>query len=782
MGALSRRIAALPIRHKLAALAIISSTLTLLLLLAATLILTREAAKESLGFQLEMTRPLITAALAAPLIERNYAALRETALEIVKSGPVRSLSVYTSDGIALVSEHGHRPAGHIEQRASIPLVESGLKLGSVEIVLTADPFAHLMDQLALAILLAMTGAAMLAFVFYQRLARLLSVRIEKLAAAAEALAAGDLNQRAPIEGEVEIRRLAQSFNHMAARLSEQIAALTAAETRQRELAEHEGRARARLEALFSSLGEGIAFTDASGRILLANAALRRIGEEELEPEGLTIEEWRRQAGLTPSTETDDNEPFASGGREMKSRDGREFIETSLAVAAAEAPGRLWLYEDVTERRRALRALDWLAEHDPLTGLANGRALERELAQRCAELGRRPDRLALVYLDLDDFKNINDSFGQAAGDAVLIRIGRHLAEALRRDALMARLRGDVFAIVAWVSNAEAAHEMIGRLRHRLAEMSLECEGQPLHPTASIGYALAPDHGSDAEALTVAADAALYRAKLDGRNRVRAFDPSLRAHGALRLSWKERLIEALERDLFELHYQGVWHADGRLSHAEALLRLHDGSREGPLIPPAAFIPHAEESGLIRQIDRLVFTKAIEAMKQHPRLEIAVNVSGRSVEDGDFAGFAAEALAAAQIPPERLIVEITETAAVGDLANARSFLSALRNLGCRIALDDFGAGYSSFSYLKHLRADLVKIDGQFVRNLHQDEENQIFVRAIAEAAALVSTGGAIAEFVEHEETARLLPRLGVRLMQGYWFDRPAPLAAFLERAFSH
>lgn len=772
----------LPFRLKLAALAIASALLSLTFLGVVMTALLGWTAQESMRQQNESVRPLLAAALTGPMIERNYATVREIAIALVQGQILREIVVYSTDGVRVAAEHGG-PERLFDVRNEIPLEESGIAFGRVAIRLSAGSLVELLRDLLWAMLASVVVSMLLALSLFRNWSNQMGRRIERLATTAQSLAAGHLDARAPDDTADEIGHLALSFNRMADEIQRQFDDLTTAATRHHQLAVAESDGRGRLEALFAALTEGIGFTDLCGRLQHVNPALRRIAHlpENLDPVGLLLADWQAHARLAPRENTahdDEILPFSlPNGRELCSPDGREYVETCLPVHAEDQLlGHLWIYDDVTERRRAQRDLAWLAERDALSGLLNRRALNRELERRLAELERRGGHLALIHIDLDDFKEINDSFGHAAGDAILLRVSNHLAEAMRKDASIARMGGDVFAVASWVDDEAAAQELARRLLQTLREMPISYAGRSLHLTASLGIGVAPQHGNTPELLAIAADGAMHRAKTDGRNHLRLFEPGVREQGILRLSWKERLIDALEKNLFELHYQGVWYPDGRLSHAEVLVRLRDG-QTGGLIPPGHFIPHAEHSGLIRALDRHIFTAATETLARQPGLKLAVNVSGRSVEAGGFAQFAASTLRAAGVDPARMIVEITETAAVGDLANARSFIAGLRELGCRLALDDFGAGYSSFAYLKHLRADLVKIDGQFVRGLAQERENQIFVRAIAEASHLIS-GVTIAEFVEDAATADLLPELGVSLMQGYWFDRPAPLNEFLAK----
>ncbi|MHB9103250.1 MAG: EAL domain-containing protein, partial [Sulfuricella sp.] len=265
---------------------------------------------------------------------------------------------------------------------------------------------------------------------------------------------------------------------------------------------------------------------------------------------------------------------------------------------------------------------------------------------------------------------------------------------------------------------------------------------------------------------------YQSKDAGKNTWRVYRPDLDMSRAMvtRLSWNERIGHALEDSLLRLHFQGVYRAqDGGLSHLEALVRMMDAETPGQIIMPGHFISFAEKSGKIQEIDRWVIRTSIELLASSPDIPpIAVNISGRSFDDPTLPRHIAEQLAHYQVQPRRLLVELTETAAVSDLHDAQRFIEALRQTGCTVCLDDFGTGFSSFAYLKHLDVDVLKIDGLFIRNLPNDHDNQLFVKAIVDVARGMRKT-TVAEFVEDGETLEMLKRFGVDLVQGYHLDRP-------------
>lgn len=782
MPALSAWFDRLPFRIKLAFLASASTLLALGFMATLTGALVWWAAGESARYQSHALKPLLSAALTGPMIEHDYASVQEVAHAIVARDGILELSVRTADGREVVR---HRASGATPPRLlvhsdTVTLQESGLDFGSVSLSFVPGPMVALLKGLIWAVLASALVSIGLASWVFRGWARHISRGLEHLANSASRLAAGDLAVRVNVPTQDEIGRLAGVFNQMAKDLQQQFAALGQAENEQRRHAAAEREQHSRLEALFGALTEGIVFTDTQDRILHANPAFAQLWK--LDPatrvDHADLDELFKHSQLRPSLAPNDLQLDRHGRdvvRELLRSDGREITETCLPVSPdGQLIGHLWIYEDITERRRNLREIAWLAERDPLTGLYNRRAFERELDRRLQERARHGGQLALMYLDLDEFKELNDSLGHAAGDAMLTRMAGELSAVVRQDEFLARLGGDEFGLISWCDDQQAALGMAERVLETIRRITLVFAEHTLRLTGSAGVALAPEHGTTAGELSTAADTAMYRAKASGRNAARVHLPEAPDTGWSRLDWNQRLYQALEQNQFELHFQGIWHADGRLSHAEALLRLHDNQRDDSLILPNQFITHAERSGIIRDVDRWVFEEVVRILAAHP-LKLAVNVSGRTVEAGGFVEFAREVLQRHGVDPSRLIVEITETAAVGDLVDARTFIAELRRLGCKIALDDFGSGYSSFAYLKHLRTDLVKIDGQFVHRIDQEVENQIFVRAIADAARLVS-GGTIAEFVEDEAAARILPSLGVTLMQGYCFDRPVALPAFL------
>lgn len=425
-------------------------------------------------------------------------------------------------------------------------------------------------------------------------------------------------------------------------------------------------------------------------------------------------------------------------------------------------------ELVQQRER----LTTLAERDALTGLYNRHHFDTGLARFFRDDARAGHKGAVLLFDLDEFKYVNDTFGHTAGDAMLLRVAGETRALMGDTETLCRLGGDEFAVFMPHATQEDAQALAERIVRAVAHTTVEVEGQALRLTTSLGVALCPEHGQTAEALVSHADVAMYQAKRMGKNRWNVYRPDHDAVQAMvaQLAWNERIEQALERNLLRLHFQGVYRtASGELSHLEALLRMVDEADPAQRITPDRFIGYAEKSGRILDIDRWVVRQSTALLAAHPELPaLAINISGRSFDDPDLPGFITTQLAACGVAPQRLLVELTETAAISDLRDAERFIVALRHAGCSLCLDDFGSGFASFAYLKHLKVDVLKIDGLFIRNLPRDRDNQVFVRSIIEVARGMGQH-TVAEFVEDEETLLLLREFGVDMVQGYYLDKP-------------
>ncbi|BCX89571.1 hypothetical protein MIN45_P1944 [Methylomarinovum tepidoasis] len=460
-----------------------------------------------------------------------------------------------------------------------------------------------------------------------------------------------------------------------------------------------------------------------------------------------------------------------------------WFHTRLGDSGSETPLILSIGLDITERKNAERRLSWLADHDPLTHLNNRRAFQSKLAALLdrATLERKP--FALLYFDLDQFKYVNDTCGHKTGDALLQIIANKLREVTRSEDILARLGGDEFALVVYDSNRDTAVHIAEKVFSALQAVDCQINGQPFKVTVSIGIALFPEHGRTLQDLLANADLAMYQAKEAGRSRIHVYTPDTEFHKRIQqqLYWKDQIEQALEEDRFVLYFQPILDIRrGTVSHYETLLRMIDP--DGQVLAPGLFIPMAEQLGLIQRLDRMVVDMALDVhrrlLAEGNPLTLSVNLSGHSMADEALQSHLQECLSANGVDANRLIFEITETAAVSNFASAQRLIKKIKDLGCHFALDDFGVGFSSFYYLMHLPVDYVKIDGSFVKNLENNLEDQTLVSALADIAKRLGKK-TVAEFVENEAILEYLREIGVDYAQGYHIGRPAPTITALPQS---
>ena len=428
-----------------------------------------------------------------------------------------------------------------------------------------------------------------------------------------------------------------------------------------------------------------------------------------------------------------------------------------------------LQRKIDEAARMSQELKHQATHDALTGLANRRNLEHALKRAEAS------NFALCIVDLDRFKLVNDTSGHGAGDALLVQIGRILTDAVRVDDTVVRLGGDEFAILLRDCTLEHAMTIADAIRERIEAHVFPWDDAIHRIGCSIGVKYFDAARSNGLDVMRDADAACYIAKQTGRNRVVLHDADsedvLRDRGDRK--WLQLVNRALDEDLFVLFSQDIISLnDTRRPAQEILLRLQDKGSDR-FIAPGSFMPAVERFGLNARVDQWVVTHVLRFAERHPQRQFWINLSGNSLGDERFIAWLLAELKAKQPAPGSINFEITETAVIGNLAQAAKFLAPVQALGCRIALDDFGTGLSSFSYLKSLPVDVLKIDGVFVRDILQDPINKKFVQAIIEIAHTMQIE-TVAEFVENEDVLAEVRALGANFAQGYAIGKPAPLEA--------
>ncbi|HEU0154357.1 MAG TPA: EAL domain-containing protein [Arenimonas sp.] len=466
--------------------------------------------------------------------------------------------------------------------------------------------------------------------------------------------------------------------------------------------------------------------------------------------------------------------------------GQEPFWATLSVSRimlAGQPHLLAVANDITELRVLSEELSYQATHDTLTGLLNRREFERALDATITALDAGAPHAALLYMDLDQFKLINDTSGHYAGDQLLAQLAGLFAGLLPRDAIVARLGGDEFAILLEKTDESRAMALAERVRLEIDGYVFGWEQRNYTISASIGVVMLQGPGLSQRVLLAHADTACYMAKERGRNRVHLFseDDLETTQRRSEMEWAGRIRQALSDGRFLLHFQELaplWYGDQAEGvHMEMLVRLRD--ENGSLVPPGAFIPAAERFGLMPQLDRWVVDTALANFNRlHPSGKpvklCAINLSGPTFEDDSFADFVLQRLEDYGVPPQRICFEITETAAVSSMARAVAFMQKLRAAGCKFSLDDFGSGMASFGYLKNLPVDFIKIDGSFIRNIETDPVSYSIVRAVTDIGHQLGLQ-VVAEWVADERARDLLRGLSVDYAQGFAIHKPEAALCF-------
>ncbi|WP_290779344.1 EAL domain-containing protein [Arenimonas sp.] len=466
--------------------------------------------------------------------------------------------------------------------------------------------------------------------------------------------------------------------------------------------------------------------------------------------------------------------------------GHDSFWATLSVSRimlGEQPHLLAVANDITELRVLSEELSYQASHDSLTSLYNRREFERRLSAAIAAQDAGAPMGALLYMDLDQFKLINDTSGHVAGDQLLAQLASLFAGILPEKAVVARLGGDEFAILVEQTDEAHALALAESVRQDIEGYVFGWEQRNYTVSASIGVVMLSGPGLSQRALMAYADTACYMAKERGRNRVHLFSESDATTTQRRseMEWAGRIRQALVDDRFVLHFQELaplWDGDDSAGvHMEMLVRLRDDN--GAIVPPGAFIPAAERFGLMPQLDRWVVETTLANFDAlHPSGKpvklCAINLSGPTFEDETFADFVLEQLEKTGVPPQRVCFEITETAAMSSITRAVDFMQRLRSAGCKFSLDDFGSGMASFGYLKNLPVDFIKIDGSFIRNIETDPVSYSIVRAVTDIGHQLGLQ-VVAEWVADERARDLLRGLSVDYAQGFAIHRPEAALCF-------
>jgi diguanylate cyclase (GGDEF)-like protein len=473
------------------------------------------------------------------------------------------------------------------------------------------------------------------------------------------------------------------------------------------------------------------------------------------------------------------------------RDGSQFTINITAAPMRsgneDIVGVVLVLHDITEVMSMARQLSFQASHDMLTGLYNRREFEKRLEVAIREARSADKHHVLFYMDLDQFKVVNDTSGHRAGDELLSQLAQLLKDAIREHDTLARLGGDEFGLLLMDCSVDSAREIADKLRQQIRDFRFAWKDRVFEIGVSIGVVPISARGGSIIDILSLADGACYVAKEAGRNRVHVVDDQDKAvaqhHGEM--EWIHRISMAFEEARFELYYQTIAPLaqvnERSRPRGEVLMRMLDD--DGNPISPMAFIPAAERYNLMPTIDRWVVRTALGMMREaqgpamSPPFRCTINLSGQSLTDEHFLEFVLNQFHECDISGEHVCFEITETAAITNLSRARKFIATLKRHGCYFALDDFGSGLSSFGYLKGLQVDYIKIDGSFVKDMVEDRVDRAMVESINQIGHVMGLE-TIAEFVESEELIGVLQEIGIDYAQGYMIAEPEPLARVVKR----
>jgi len=549
-----------------------------------------------------------------------------------------------------------------------------------------------------------------------------------------------------------------------------------------------------------SIADAVITTDADGKVdQLNKAAMKLFGIRTIQEIQKPLENYITfKTRLTDNLQSNPACQVIETGETIRLYEDIQLIvkeNEEMAIELCVAPiydheqdiiGAILVIKDISEMRALTTELAHQARHDSLTGLLNRREFENRLEQSITEIRRYPDEQAwFCYLDLDQFKIINDTCGHLAGDELLKQIAYKLISITRDVDHIGRMGGDEFTIVLKRCDKETAQKIMERVRNELHDMRFCWDNKCFTVSVSIGIVEITAQSGNVYDVLKAADTACYIAKEEGRNRIHLFDEddkiSTQRQGEM--EWVHRIYRAIETGQFVLFYQEIKSLEvkDKTLHGELLIRMLDD--DGNIVSPYSFIPAAERYNLMPEVDRHVVHLALNTISRYYDNPVvrnglyAINLSAQSLSDDEFLNFVLLQLATAKVQPNNICFEITETAAISNLVKATNFITTLKDKGCYFALDDFGSGLSSFAYLKNLPVDFIKIDGGFVKGMLANALDHALVSSVNQIGHVVGMQ-TIAEFVETKDIEDRLLQIGVDFAQGYGIARPEPFNAMLDK----
>ena len=751
------------IKYKAAILIAATELLLLGILLASNLHNSRQNLEQQLDTQAQATAELVASSATAPLLAQDLAQLQNQLDGVIGKHNIEFVSVTDHRGRTLaLAGRPLSPKDAVNALYRITVADA--LFGEVNMTISRAQAEAALKKTTQSNFFIVALEIVLVAVISISVGWLLTRNLKPLIEGTKTIEKGDFSVRIPVQSRDEVGTLTQHFNHMAARLSESMEALEEGNRRFRDMADHTS------DWLWEIDAED-QYTYASNQVehILGYQPDQTIHVSLFQL--MLAEDSKRLRTLFYEYKTD-KRPFYGFEYKALRKDGSVVVLETNGVPVIDKSGNLTGYRgvtrDITRRKEDASRLVYLSEHDPLTGLLSRHKFLEVLDDEAEFSDYTKLPATFLLIDIDGFKLINDTHGHMVGDALLKLVSELLLNDSAQFAQIARLGGDEFGILLRGKESLEGKKLAKRILASIETAPLAIDNNPVHISACIGICTCPQDGVTGETIMAHADAALIHAKTMGHNRYYVYQGSDRDIDTMRqtVNWRSVIHQAIEENRLMLEYQPIVStsfASNRQKY-EALIRIKD--RNGEIIPAFQFIATAEMTGQISEIDKWVLGKVTRLLSkpENKNLSISVNVSGKSLETLGFYENCQEIVQNAKIEPHQLMFEITESTAIAEMGRAENFIMTMKRMGYRFSLDDFGVGFSSFSYLKHLPVDQIKIDGNFIRNLETSYEDQVFVDAIVRVAKGLGLE-TVAEFVDSESAVKQLVNMGVDYLQGHY-----------------